>query len=146
MFLIATEVIMRYVFREPTIWNNDVQLYLSAFQRIIGIGYASMLHNQIVMDIFVNNLSFRKSKAIELFGYLVYHLPLVAALIFVTEQRTLLTFSTGEKYYSIWRPLLWPILLLITLAYVFFVVQIFAETTKCVIHLQRGNDAWLKER
>jgi len=146
MFLIVGEVFMRYVFRAPTIWNNDLQLYISAGQRIIGIGYGTMLHNQIVMDIFTAKLSFKKSKAIELFGYLVYHIPLMFALTWVTGARALLTFVQNEKYYSVWRPVLWPVLAFITFAYLLFIMQLFAEIIKCVIHLQRGNDKWLKER
>ncbi len=146
MFLIAAEVFMRYVFREPTIWSFDVQTYLSAGQRCIGLGYAVMLHSQIVMDIFTAKLSFKKSKVLELFGYLVYNLPLMAALIWTNWQRTVLTFGTNEKLYSVWRPPLWPILAFICFAYIVLVMQIFAESIKCVIHLQRGNDAWLKER
>jgi len=146
MFLIALEVFMRYVLREPTIWNNDVQLYISAVQRIIGIGYGTMLHNQIVMDIFTAKLSFKQFKTLELVHYFIFHLPLMIALIWVTGARSLLTFVQNEKYYSVWRPVLWPVLAFITFAYVLFIMQLFAEIIKCIIHLKRGNDKWLKER
>jgi TRAP-type mannitol/chloroaromatic compound transport system permease small subunit len=146
MFLIVGEVVMRYVFREPTIWNNDLQLYLSAGQRIIGIGYGSMVHMQIVMDIFTAKLSFKQFKALEIGHYIVFHLPLMFALIWVTGARSLQTFVQNEKYYSVWRPVLWPVLAFITFAYVLFVMQLFAEIIKDFISMQRGDDKWLKER
>lgn len=146
MFLIAMEVILRYCFRYPTTWGNDVQVYLSATTRCIGLGYGVMIHGQIVMDIFTAKLSYKKNKVIELFGYLVYNLPLMFALIWVNYQRTLFTYGSGEQYYSVWRPPLWPILAFITFAYITLVMQIFNEIIKCIIGLQRGNDAWLKER
>jgi TRAP-type mannitol/chloroaromatic compound transport system permease small subunit len=68
------------------------------------------------------------------------------ALIWVTGARSLLTFVQNEKYYSVWRPVLWPVLTAITLAYILFVMQIFSEIIKDIICLQRGNDSWLKER
>jgi len=146
MFLIVMEVAMRYIFRAPTTWNNDIQLYLSAGQRIIGIGYGTMLHNQIIMDIFTAKLSFKQFKALELVHYFVFHLPLMFALTWVTGTRALLTFAQNEKYYSVWRPPLWPVLAFITFAYVLFIMQIFTEIIKDIIGLQKGNDKWLKER
>jgi len=146
MLLIVLEVAMRYIFRAPTIWNNDIQLYLSAGQRIIGIGYGTMLHNQIIMDIFTAKLSFKNWKILELVHYFIFHLPLMICLIIVTGQRSLLTFAQNEKYYSTWRPPLWPVLAFITFAYCLFVMQIVCEIIKDFISLQKGNEKWLKQR
>jgi len=146
MFLIVYEVTARYIFNEPTKWGNDVQLYLSAAQRCIGIGFATMVHSHITMDIFTTKMSFKKQKVLELFGYIVYHLPLMYALTWATTRRGLQTLVTKEKYYSVWRPYLYPILFFIVGAYILFIMQILAETIKDVISLQKGSDAWLKER
>lgn len=146
MVLIVLEVCMRYIFRAPTIWNNDMQLYISAVQRIVGIGYGSMVHMQIVMDIFTAKMSFKAFKALEIVHYAIFQLPLMIVLVYVTGARSLLTFGNGEKYYSVWRPPLWPVLTAITISYFLFIIQIFSEIIKDAICIQRGDDKWVKER
>lgn len=146
LFLLVFEVTMRYIFRAPTIWGMDVCLYMSAAQRCIGLGYASMLHNHIAMDLFTAKIkSFRIARAIELFGYVVYHLPLLYFLAQATLNKGLFTFSRMEKMYSSWRPYLYPLLFFIFGAYCLLIMQILAESIKCVIHMLKGNDTWMKE-
>jgi len=146
MVLITLEVVMRYIFRSPTIWNNDLQVYLSNGQRCIALGFATMAHSHIIMDVFIGKLSFKKSKILDLFGYIVYNLPLMILLTWATWNRGLQTILTNEKYYSTWRPPLWPAFMTMVFAYGLFIMQLFAECIKSVICLQRGNDEWLKQR
>ncbi len=146
LLLIIYEVIMRYFFNHPTIWGLDSQIYLSAAGRVIGFGYATMIHSHVTMDILTVNLSFKKSKALELFNYIIFYMPLILCITWTTFQRAMFALKKGEKYYSTWRPPLSPIIIFIVGAYILLILQVIAESIKCVIHLQRGSDSWLKQR
>ena len=99
------------------------------------------------MDLFTNKMSFRPAKALELGNYLIFHIPLLSAITWVTLQRGLLALRTGELFYSgTWRPPLSPIILFIVGGYVLLTLQVFTECIKCVIHLQKNSDAWLRKR
>ncbi len=146
MFLIAAEVTMRYVFRSPTPWSADVQLYLSAAQRCIGIGFATMVHSHIIMDVFIGKWKWRSLKILDLFGYFFYYIPLMIALEAMTYNRAVKAWIEGEKLYSVWRPVIWPVLFFMVYAYGLFIMQILAEVTKTVIDLQKGDEKWRKAR
>ncbi len=146
LFLILQEVTMRYVFSTPTMWSNDIQLYLSCAGRVIGFGFATMVHSHITMDLFTVNLNFVRSKVLEVFNYLVFYLPLMSALVYITIQRLVKTVKFQERLYSTWRPILWPIILFVVCAYILMVIQVLGEIIKDIISLQKGSDAWLKQR
>ncbi len=146
MFLITYDVILRYIFNSPTVWGLDVQTYISAGGRVIGFGYASLVHSHVTMDIFTVNLNWRKSKALELINYLLFNVPLLFALVWVTLTRGLYSLRVHERYYSVWRPPLSPIILFVVGAYVLMTMQILSEIIKDIISLQKGSDAWVKQR
>ena len=146
MVLIVFEVTMRYVFRRPTIWGQDVQTYLSAIGRVIGFGYVTMVHAHVTMDIFTHNLPFKKWKALELFNYVVFMLPLLIAITTVTLQRALYAIKIKEQFYSVWRPPTGPLITFIVCAYVLMILQVLIEVIKNLICLRRGSDTWLKDR
>ncbi len=146
MVLIVKEVIDRYIFNQPTVWGMDTMTYMSAAGRVVGFGYGCMMHSHVVMDIFTVNLSYKKAKILETFNYIVYYLPLLIALIIVTFQRGWKAYRLNEKLYSVWRPPIAPIVFVIVGAYILMVMQVFIEIIKNVISIQKGSDAWLKQR
>ena len=70
MFILAIEVVSRYVFNAPTVWAHGYT------QRIFGsyfvlIGAYTLLNNgHVRVDIFYNNFSFRKRAFLDLLNYL----------------------------------------------------------------------------
>lgn len=146
MALIVFEVTMRYIFKAPTFWGLDVQTYISAGGRVIGFGYAFLMHSHITMDIFTVKLSFRKSKALELFNYLIFGIPLMTAITWVTLERGVYALQHNEKFYTVWRPATWPVIMFVVASYALMMVQILAEIIKDIISLRNGSDVWLKHR
>ena len=146
MILVNFEVIMRYFFKSPTVWCLDTQMFISAGGRVIAIGYATLTHGHVTMDIFTLNMSFKRSKALELFNYVIFHVPFLIALVWVTLQRGLEALMLGEHYYSVWRPPLSPLILFIVGAYALMVMQVFTEIIKGFISIKKGSDVWLKQR
>lgn len=146
MLLIVQEVLLRYVFNRPTIWGGDLATMISALGRMVGIGYATLLNSHIIMDLFTHNLPFRRAMILRLFTNLVFILPLLSALIYVTFKRSLRVFALGEHIYSLWSPQLWPVVGGLVIFYSITLLQYLSETTKAIISIKKGSDEWIKAR
>jgi len=146
MCLIVFEVFMRYVVNRPTIWGADILTMMSAFGRLVGIGYGSMVRAHVVMDIFTAKLDFKKSKILDLINFIVFFLPLITALAYTTFKRAVKSYKWHETIYSGWRPIIWPVVFLVVGCYVILLLQGVSEILKDIISLQKGSDEWIKER
>ncbi len=144
MVLIVFEVVLRYLFNAPTIWGMDMQTFLSAGGRVVGIGYATMVHSQITMDLFVANASFRKKQVIDIINHTIFELPFMTALTYITWERMIEAFKYKVYIQSVWRPQISPIMAFIVGSYLLLSLQLLSELIKNVINLKRGNDRWLK--
>ena len=132
MLFIVFEVFMRYVMSAPTIWGMDWQVMLSAFGRMIGIGYAELLHSHATVDIITIRLSKRKQKALELIGYLGFFFPVIGALTYAQWNDTLFSWKVKERVLSSWRPILYPLKTLIVSCYILLLLQGLSEVIKDV--------------
>ena len=146
MVLISFEVVMRYFFNNPTRWGGDVMIMLSAFGRMIGIGYGQLVRAHVIMDVFTANLIFRRAKILDLANHLLFIMPLTVVLIYATLKRTLKSWRVKETMYSPWRPPIYPLNTVLVGCYVILVVQLVSEVIKDIISLQKGSDAWIKRR
>lgn len=52
MFLVAMEVVLRYVFNSPTNWTNEIDGYLYIMIVLMGVGYVQRSGSHIKMDFF----------------------------------------------------------------------------------------------
>ncbi len=130
MLLITFEVIMRYAFSRPTIWGLDLQTFISAVGRMIGIGYAEMLHSHATVDVFTIKMTKRWQKALELIGYLFFFFPVIGALTYAQWNDTLVSWKMHEKINTSWRPPVYPVKTLVVGCYILLLLQGLAETIK----------------
>ncbi len=140
------EVVMRYFFNAPTIWGGDVMVMLSAFGRMVGIGYGQLVRAHVIMDVFTANLAFKRAKILDLFNHIFFILPLISALIYATMKRTIKSWKFQETMYSPWGPPIYPLNTVLVGCYVLLAIQLVSEVIKGIISLQKGSDEWIKRR
>ena len=63
IFVITFEIVMRYVFRSPTIWVHETSEYLLVVMAMVGGGYTFLHKGHVSVDIVYERLS-TKGKAI----------------------------------------------------------------------------------
>jgi TRAP-type mannitol/chloroaromatic compound transport system permease small subunit len=130
MILITFEVFMRYVLNKPTIWGLDLQTFISAVGRMVGIGYAEMLHSHATVDVITIRLSKKWQKVLELVGYLGFFFPVIGALTWAQWDDMLASWRMHEKINSSWRPPVYHVKVMIVACYVLLLLQGLSETIK----------------
>ena len=132
MLFVCFEVFMRYVLNKPTIWGMDWQTMLSAVGRMIGIGYAEMLHSHATVDVITIRLSKKAQKVLMLIGYLFFFFPIIGALTQAQWNDMLWSWKAKERILSSWRPIVYPLKTVIVACYILLLLQGLAETIKCI--------------
>ncbi len=146
MALIVYEVIMRYVFKAPTIWNLDIQTMISGVGRMLPVGYTLMLRGHATMDIFTHNLTVKKQRFWDIIHYIFFFLPLIGSLCWVTYFRMLRSWKYKETLYTPWRPAVYPMVTCVVICYLILLITGINEFIKSIISFQKGSEAWLKDR
>jgi TRAP-type mannitol/chloroaromatic compound transport system permease small subunit len=77
-------VLVRYLFGISYIFLNEGVLYMHAALFMLGAGYTLLVDEHVRVDIFYANLGARGKAAIDFFGTVVFLLPSMLVLLWVT--------------------------------------------------------------
>src|SRR4030043_53496 len=66
ILFITFEVVMRYVFRSPTIWVHETSEYLLVILAMLGGGYTFLHKGHVSVDIIYSRLSVRRRAILDL--------------------------------------------------------------------------------
>ena len=79
--LISLEVIMRYLFNSPTMWNCETSMMVGGTIFVIGWAYAHRYRTHIRVDIIYTHLPPRGKIIIDVIGFLLLFTPLMIMFI-----------------------------------------------------------------
>lgn len=80
----ATVVFLRYVMHISFVWMQELYVWIHAFVFMLGAGYAMRRDAHVRVDIFYRNWSPRTRAFIEIIGTLVFTLPWVIVLAWLS--------------------------------------------------------------
>ncbi|MBI3372150.1 MAG: TRAP transporter small permease subunit [Betaproteobacteria bacterium] len=130
------EVFVRYVLGQPTIWAFDITYMLTASIFLTAAAHTLAHNRHIRIDVFYGNFSATRKAWVDLTGYLVLFLPVIALLAY---------FSIGNFFDSIrrsetsdlspWHPVMWPFRMAIALCFCLLLIQGICEVLKSVVTL-----------
>lgn len=131
------EVLMRYVFHDPTLWAYEVGYFLMAASFLFTIGFAMIMRSHIRVDFLYGRLSPKKKAAIDFIGYLFFLFPIVTWTTYGLWNYFLGALVSGERSgESAWNPVIWPFRIILVVGFALFTIQIVAEIFKCVLVLK----------
>ena len=138
IFLVSFEVVMRYVFKQPTIWSSEVTQYL--FLAIIAFGgcYAMRTNAHVNVDIIQNKFSPRVRAIINLCTYLIIFLFL-CFVIWISWKAAMRSFKWGETSSSLFNPPVWPLKFLIPIGAFLLLLQTIASYFRNIIQAVSGE-------
>jgi len=64
--VVFTEVILRYIFNNPTIWSWDVAMQLAGAAALLGMGYLLLHDKHVAVDVLVNRLPIRRRRILKI--------------------------------------------------------------------------------
>ncbi|MCP4578801.1 MAG: TRAP transporter small permease subunit [Deltaproteobacteria bacterium] len=126
MLIVSYEVIMRYVFRAPTIWAWDINVQLFALIVFFGGGYTLLQKGHVNIDILYNRFSPRKKAVFDLITCPVFFL-FFGILLWKIGAMTLDSIEEREVLSTILAPPIYPLKILLTIGVFFFLMQGIAK-------------------
>jgi TRAP-type mannitol/chloroaromatic compound transport system permease small subunit len=122
MLTISYEVIMRYLFRAPTIWAWDVSVQLFAVILFFGGGYLLLHEGHVRVDVIYSRLSKRWQVILDLITFPIFLLYVVILFWkFIVVSRS--SIASREVTNSLFAPPIYPLKVIMTLAVFFLLMQ-----------------------
>jgi TRAP-type mannitol/chloroaromatic compound transport system permease small subunit len=138
--VVCYDVLMRYLFNEPTVWAYDATLHLYSVAFLVGGAWVLKMKAHIKVDVLYNLFPPRTRSIINLIAYVLLLSPLCYFL-----------FKDGVVYaYNSWKvaevsrssPLhepIWPLKTFIPIAFLLLWLQGIAEIVRDVIIIKKGT-------
>ena len=144
---VTYEVVSRYVFDAPTIWSYDVAHMLYGTIFMLGAAYALHKGAHIRTDFFFEQWSVRTRGVIDSIAYIVFFFPALIVFFFVSWDEGWYAYTINEvSEQTPWRPILWPLKMVIPATCLLLLIQGVSETIKCVYAARFGIELEHKEK
>lgn len=141
IFANVVEVFQRYVMDDPTIWALDVTTMSYGALFMLGCAYALLKGAHVRTDMLWDKFSTRKKGWIDSIAYVVFFLPTMAILFFMSIDDFLYSMSIDERSNSgAWQPIIWPLRGAIPVAFGLLFLQGFSELLKSYWAARTGEE------
>lgn len=126
--LVSLEVIMRYFFNMPTMWNFETSMMVGASLMAMGWAYAHLHHCHIRIDVIYSRLSPRSRAGIDVIGTSLIFFPLIIVFVSTSFAWMLSAWVTGERsVQTYWYPPMAPFRAVVLLGFVLLALQGIAQ-------------------
>jgi TRAP-type mannitol/chloroaromatic compound transport system permease small subunit len=137
MILVPYEVVMRYLFNNPTSWSMEMTQFLFCTMVALGGGWNLLTGSHVNVDIIYNRFGIRTKAIISILTSFI----LFTFLFFVFRQNLLAAVQSlawRETSASGWNPPLYPIKFIIPLGVLLLLLQSVAMFVRYVIQAVTG--------
>lgn len=90
------DVVMRYFFNDVSIGMQELEWHLFAAMFMFGIAYTLKEDDHVRVDILYDSLSKRKQAIINIFGAIVFALPITVLIFYFSIDYALEAYNMGE--------------------------------------------------
>nr|WP_264185145.1 TRAP transporter small permease subunit [Roseicella aerolata] len=127
----TVEVIMRYVWRQPTAWAADVTVMSYGALFMLGAAYALRKGAHVRTDMLWEKFSERKKGIIDTIAFVLFFFPTMLILFRLSLEEFLYSWEMDERStLSTWQPIIWPLRGAIPLAAFLLMLQGVSELLK----------------
>jgi TRAP-type mannitol/chloroaromatic compound transport system permease small subunit len=129
--VVSFEVVMRYIFKSPTIFAYDATLLIFGTFTFLGGGYALAKNAHVRADVVSNMLPAKVKNIIHVCCYLVFFFPLLGTLCYSFVDYVAKSIAMGERSpFTIWAPIIWPFKLILGISFFMLLLQGIVEFIK----------------
>ena len=147
VFANVVEVFARYVLRSPTVWALDVTTMSYATLFMLGAAMALLKGAHVRTDMLWEKFSDRTKGMVDSLALLVFFLPTMAVLFFISWDDFLYSISIDERSSSgAWTPILWPLRGVIPLTALMLFLQGISELMKSLWAWRTGEFLTVHEK
>jgi TRAP-type mannitol/chloroaromatic compound transport system permease small subunit len=144
---VTYEVVARYAFDAPTIWAYDVSYMLYGTIFMLGAAYALHKGAHIRTDFFFEQWSVRTRGVIDSIAYVGFFFPALGVFLVVSWGEGWYAYTINEvSEQTPWRPILWPLKMVIPATCLLLLIQGVSETIKSLYAARFGSELEHKEK
>ena len=134
------EVFSRYVLKAPTVWALDTTVMSYGALFMLGSAYALLKGAHVRTDMFWERFSNRRKGIIDCVAYVVFFLPSMAILFYLSFDDFIYAWSIGERSnYTPWQPVIWPLRGVVPLTALLLFLQGVSELLKAFWAVRTGE-------
>jgi TRAP-type mannitol/chloroaromatic compound transport system permease small subunit len=134
------EVFSRYVLKEPTVWALEMTTMSYAVLFMLGSALALLKGAHVRTDMLWEAFSDRTKGMIDSLAYVLFFLPTMAVLFFISIDDFFYSVSINERSSSgAWTPVLWPLRGVIPLTASMLFLQGISELMKSLWAWRTGE-------
>ncbi|RYF36946.1 MAG: TRAP transporter small permease subunit [Comamonadaceae bacterium] len=126
----AVNAIVRKVFNTSSNAYLEVQWYLFAASFLIAAGHTLLSGEHVKIDVIYGRLSRRTQNAIDIFGFVVFLLPVCAVVLWFGVPFFLQGLQSGEMSSNAGGLIRWPVYLMIPVGFALLTLQGLSELVK----------------
>lgn len=134
VLVIAHEVVMRYAFRDPTVWGFEIMIYLCATLYMIGGAYTLYHRQHVNVDVFYRRCSPRIQIILDLISFPFFVL-FVGLLLWAATERFWGAFMIGEGSGTVWNPPIYPVFMMMAIGCLLLILQGLADFIRNIYRL-----------
>lgn len=139
--IIAYDVVMRYLFRAPTIWQYDLSYMLGGSIVLLGAGYVHSQHKHVRVDILYNLFPEKARITIDIICTLIFFIPFYIGLIYIAGKHAIHAWNINEfSEVGFWRPRMWPFRSVISIGLIVVLLQGLAMFVRDVYKLMKDKE------
>ena len=116
-------------FFRPALWTYEFSQFLMVAYFLVGGAYSIQLRGHVRMDLIYGNWSERTKSRWDSFTSLIM-ISYLGLLLYGSVDSTIYAISYGERSYSIWRPYMWPIKIIMTFGIFLMLLQAISQFFK----------------
>lgn len=140
MFIIAYEVVARYVFNSPTVWASESVTYFCGIYAVMGGAYTLRLRGHANVDIVYAHLSPRMKAIVDLATFPFFFL-FFGVLLWTGADYSWESLMTTETTGTAWNPPIYPVRIMIPIAALLILLQGFAKFIRDFKGVIKGEQA-----
>ena len=132
----AGNAFIRYGFDVSSNGWREIQWYLFAVTVMLGAPLVLKLNEHVRVDIFYGKLKGNGPVYVDLFGLILFLLPVMVTLVWLSFPLFLKMFQTNEMSSNAGGLIRWPAMMLLPLGFALMLLQGLSEIIKRVTYLQ----------
>lgn len=132
VFISAGNAVVRKVFHYSSNAWLEIQWYMFGAIFLLAAGYTLLKNEHVRVDVLASRLSVRKQIYIEIFGVLVFLLPMAVLLMWLSWPMFMDSYLSNEQSSNSGGLVRWPVKLMIPVGFALLVLAGISHLIKCI--------------
>lgn len=137
--IIGYEVVVRYVFKSPTLWVHELSTMIFGTFIIIGGAFTALKDSHVNMDLVHRSLGTRSQAFLDTLTFFIA-LAFMLTLLWFGGKSAIKSVMTLEHASTQWAPPLYPFRLMLPLGALLLTLQLIAKFIRNLRTLIRGKE------